>query len=76
MAGFGVPDDTVPFAGEEVARIREAIRTEGAKLLCPRCGRLLTSDLPRGGRCGREEVWELHCTACHRSIVVEDSLHA
>ncbi len=76
MARFTQFDDVTPFGDDEVAQIRKAIRTEGAKLLCPLCGSVLTSDLPPGGRCSRQEMWELHCTNCRRSIVVEDSLHA
>ena len=60
------------FSLLEAAQIRQAIATDGARLLCPRCGRLLASNQPSGGRCSRHEVWELHCETCLRSMVVDD----
>lgn len=61
------------FSPEETNRIREAVVKEHTPG-CPRCGKPLTSNLPKGGRCSRHEMWEFHCEACLQSAVIEDDL--
>lgn len=72
----GDPNTPHPYSPADEARIRQDILTNGRRPTCPLCGKTLTSDMPRGGRCSHQECWELHCVHCHRSIIVEDSLHA
>ncbi len=61
-----------PFSPEEAAQIHRAIAAAISPLVCPRCGRALTSSLA-GGRCSRHDVWALHCDICHQSLIVEDA---
>ena len=62
------------FSKEEEDLIRQAM-LQDVTPLCPRCGEQLISNLPKGGRCSRREVWEFHCELCLQSAVVEDDLH-
>ncbi len=60
------------FSAEDAAAIHEAIATDRIPLGCPKCHQPLRSSLP-GGRCGRHDVFALHCDSCHQSLVVEDA---
>lgn len=62
------------FSEEEEAFIKKAVMADAAPE-CPRCQRPLTSNLPKGGRCSRHDVWEFHCDNCLHSAVIEDDLN-
>lgn len=62
----------VPFAADEAAKIREAIVTPGARIVCPRCGGALTPGTPIAGGGSITAVWELRCDHCQRIVLVRD----
>lgn len=51
------------FSLKETAIIRKQVLTQGARLLCPRCGGTLTL-----GNAGAS--WELRCEPCQRKLIV------
>ncbi len=57
-----------PFSKEEVALIREAVMSPGARVECPRCGSPLTIETVAGEvqAAGRR----IHCEECRRTLVV------
>ena len=64
------PDAT--FLPEEVDQIREMMATHDAKVVCPRCGDELNSNLPIAGGGTTAMVWKIGCDKCRLSVVVSD----
>ncbi len=64
-------DTGAPFSKEEVALIRKAVVTPGARVECPRCGALLTPEAVAGEGTGAAGWW-LHCDTCRRNLVVRN----
>ncbi len=60
-------DTSAPFSKAEVARIREAVLTPGAPVVCPRCESPLTLDHPAATG---PNVWWVHCASCQRNLIV------
>lgn len=55
------PSEFRGFSLKETAVIRKQIVTRGARVLCPRCGGLLTLG-------GAGPSWELRCEPCQRRL--------
>ncbi len=70
MANAGSRQTPLPFSGDDAERIRQAIATPGAEIVCPQCDDELTSGLPVAGGGSIDIVWELHCPSCGRSLLV------
>ena len=60
------------FSAEDAARIREMIRTPGAKVTCPRCGEEITTAVPFAGGGTAPSVFELRCESCDKKVFVSD----
>lgn len=72
MGERGRHDTPVTFTRSEAVKIREMIATQGAALVCPRCGGELTMSLPLAGGGSVAAIWEVRCTPCCRSLMVRD----
>ncbi len=60
------------FSPDESREIHRAIVENRPRLACPRCGELLHSDAPAGGRCNTPETWALSCHTCRAQVLVPD----
>ncbi len=60
------------FLPEEVDQIREMMATHDAKVVCPRCGDELSTNLPIAGGGTTAMVWKVGCDKCRISVVLSD----
>ena len=60
------------FLPEEADQIREMMATHDAKVVCPRCGDELSTNLPIAGGGTAAMVWRVGCDKCRLSVVLSD----
>lgn len=62
-----------PFESEELERIQELMRTQGARVVCPRCEEALVMAGPIAGVGTTRRYYEVKCRSCQLDAVITEA---